>query len=172
MLDFQSKAPAQAIVSFVKAPKASIGGIVKIPKQADETYDEIICTPIDIATVQEVVTILGETLTPMLFFKKGYLRNVLEPRISNLHPLKFMTSIFCYPHLGGHMRVIFDDFIKRDGFMNGLGPGLDREAKKGKLAKHLPKFAEEIGVPLENMQPYFDSQRWEALCEFIIEYKK
>lgn len=171
MQDFPNKAPAQAIVYLVKAPKALIGGIVKIPKQTDATYEKLICTEQDTAIVQEIVTIMGENGKLTLLFKQGYLRE-LGSRIALLHPLKFMTSIFCYPHLNDHVDEIFGDFFKRMGFMDGLAPSMSNEASKGRLTKLLPKFAEEIKVPLEKMQPYFDRHEWEELCEFIIAYKK
>ncbi len=162
--------PAQAIVYNVLAPRALIGAIIKIPKPAEESYEKLICTPEDTATVQEIVTILGENGKLSLLFKQNYL-NELGSRIETLHPLKFMTSIFCYPHLHEYMLDIFDDYFKRTGFMSGLGPSLAHETKKGKLQALLPKFAEEMKIPLEKMQPYFDRHEWEALVEFILAYQ-
>ena len=66
------------------------------------------------------------------------------------------------------MPAIFEDFFKKSGFMDGLAPSLSRESEKGKLESFLPDFAQEIGVPLEGIRPFFQSKDWEHLVRFLM----
>jgi len=173
MQDLPNNTPAQAIVHLVANPRPFFGAIVRIPtnKPKDESYESLVCSEHDKACIHEIVTTLGEKGKFYLLFNQGHLKD-LGTQVEHLHPLKFMSSIFSYQHLMSHMADIFDDYFKRTGFMDGLGPSLTLEAGRNKLNQYLDKFAQEINVPLEKMAPYFRSHDWEGLVEFLIDYKE
>ncbi len=67
------------------------------------------------------------------------------------------------------MSYIWDDYFKRNGFLDGLGPSLFREAEKGKLDLYLEPFAKEIGLQKEDLKPYTDVHDWENLVLYLIQ---
>jgi hypothetical protein len=169
MHDIPNKMPAQAIVHLVSKPKAILGSIIKIPapKPKELPYENIPCSERDKACVREIITSMGENGKFSLLFMQGHLRD-LGAEIEQLHPLKFLSSIFVHPELKVHMAEIFDDYFKRTGFMDGLGPNLSLEADKGRLDQYLDAFAKEINFPAEKIRPYFDNRDWEEMVRTII----
>jgi len=170
MYDLPSQPPAAIVLNV---PLKTLAQIIKIPpkKQEDVPYNQLTCSETDIACVTEIITTLGENGKLTLLFKQGHLKQ-LGSQINHLHPLKFLSSIFCNPDMKVHMVEIFDDYFKRTGFMDGLGPSLDKEAEKGKLNQYLSDFANEICVPLEEIQMFFQAGNdhdWEAFVYRLIE---
>ena len=166
MHDIPNKAPAQAIVQIISKPLLS--SIIKIPAKSKHLpYEEIPCSDHDKACIREIITTLGENGKFSLLFKQGRLR-ALGVEIEDLHPLKFLTSIFCYPDLRLYMVEVFDDYFKRMGFMDGLEPNMNREAAKGKLNQYIEKFAEEINIAPAKIRPYFDNHDWEEMVRVLI----
>lgn len=148
--------PASA--SIIKKPPA---------KQADLTYQELACTEQDQAYIYEIISTMAENGKLNLLFKKTHLKEIGE-QINHVHPMKFMSTIFTNPHLKSCMFYIWDDYFKRNGFLDGLGPSLTREADKGKLHQYIKEFAEEVGVPVENIEGYFQAREWEGLVLYLI----
>ena len=66
------------------------------------------------------------------------------------------------------MAVIWDDYFKRNGFLDGLAPSLEREAEKGKIQLYLPDLASDISTPQEHIKPYADVHDWENMVLFLI----
>ena len=169
MHDIPNKTPAQAIIHMVSKPKALIGSIIKIPvpKPKDIPYENIPCSERDKVCVREIITTMGENGKFSLLFMQGHLQ-ALGAEIEQLHPLKFLSSIFMYPELKPHMAEIFDDYFKRTGFMDGLGPNLSLEADKQRLNQYIDQFAAEINMQPEKIRPYFENRDWEALVRVLI----
>jgi hypothetical protein len=166
MYDFPQK-PAQAIIQL--AIKPMLSSIVKIqPKKEVESYDQLICTQDDKDTIYEIISTIAENGKLTLLFKQTDLRDLGE-KIDHLHPLKFLTSIFTNPKLKVDMVNVFDDFFKRAGFMEGLGPNLTKEAEKEKLNQYIGDFAAEVGVTEEGIKPYFEQRDWEGLVIYLIQ---
>lgn len=67
------------------------------------------------------------------------------------------------------MPNIFDDYFKRNGFLEGLGPSLTREAEKGKLDPYLNDFAAELNIPVNQIRTYFQTRDWENLVRYLIQ---
>lgn len=103
-----------------------------------------------------------------LLLKQSYLKNI-GAQINHVHPLKFISTIVTNPRLKTCMNEIFDDYFKRNGFMDGLGPSLSREADKGKIDPFLNDFSAEVKVPVESMRPYFQNRDWEGLVRFLMQ---
>ncbi|HSX10748.1 MAG TPA: hypothetical protein VLF94_03410 [Chlamydiales bacterium] len=147
-----------------------MASIIKKPpvKAADLTYDELVCTDEHKACIREIISSMAETSLVGLYFKETHLK-ALGDQINEVHPLKFLSVIFTDPYLKTCMTVIWDSNIKRGHFLEGLGGHLDRELAKGKLYSHLEAFGQDVGVPHEQMRPYFDARDWENFVVFLMQ---
>jgi hypothetical protein len=157
-----------------------LGAIVKIPKggQTDAQYKSLICTDEDKALIFELITTLAENSKFTLLMKQSHLKQI-GIQINHVHPFRFLGTIFSHPRLKACMRDIFDDYFKRGGFMDGLGPSLSREASKGKLSQYIEDFAQEVSVFGGALRQIYSNKEWsgsdwetkdwEKLVRFLIE---
>lgn len=169
--------PPQHYEAIIHLP---IAQIVRIPPggQKDPAYKNLICTEEDKALIFELITTLSDNSKFTLLMKQSHLRQ-LGAQINHVHPFKFLGAIFSHPRLKTGMRNVFDDYFKRNGFMDGLGPSLSREASKGKLFQYLDDFAAEVNVSSTALKelfgsrnwagPDWDTDDWEMLVRFLIE---
>lgn len=135
------------------------GAMIKIPTENQVDYKNLICTEADQKIINEVISTVAEKNKGYLLWNESDLRQK-QIQINHVHPFKFLATIFCHPKLKSHMGKIFDDFFKRHGFLDGLGPSLEREAKKGTLARYLDDFANEIGVDAQDIRNLFAGKDW------------
>lgn len=150
---------APAMASIIKKPPA---------KPTETLYKDLVCTDQDRANIYEIISTMAEKGKLGLLFQQSHLREI-GAQINHVHPLKFLSSIFKDPHLKSCMYYIWDDYFKRNGFLDGLAPSLTREAEKGKLNFYLNDFASDLGVSVEAIKPYFDVRDWENLVLFLIQ---
>lgn len=158
------------IISMALFVTPAMASIIKKPpaKSVETTYKELVCTDQDKANISEIISTMAENSKLSLLFKQSHLKEI-GAQINHVHPLKFLGAVFSNPHLKSCMYYIWDDYFKRNGFLDGLGPSLTREAEKGKLSQYLHEFAAEVGVPLENIQGYFAVMDWENLVLYLIQ---
>jgi len=147
----------------------SLASIIKLPPNpgADVAYKDLVCTEQDQANIIEIITSIADNSKFSLLLKQSHLKNI-GAQINHVHPLKFLSVAVSSDHLKSCLILIFDDYFKKNGFMDGLGPSLTREADKGKLEVYLPAFAAEVGVPIESIKPYIQSRDWEGLVHFLM----
>lgn len=140
-----------------------LAGIIKIPtgNQGEVSYKNLICTDDDKAIIFEVISTLADNGKFDLLAKQRHLRR-LEVQINHVHPFKFLGTIFSNPKLKARMIPVFDDFFKRAGFMDGLGPSLTREASKGKLLQYLDDFAMEVNVNSADIRTLYQNKDWNS----------
>lgn len=167
MQDIPYKAPAQAIFRFMAKPKISQIIVIPPAKTQDDPYEKLPCTDNQRTCIYEIITTLAENGKVSLLFKQNHLKEI-GIQINDVHPLKFLSSIFSDPHLKECMINIFDDYFKRNGFMDGLAPSMTNEAEKGKLNQYLEEFAKDVQVPVEDIRPFFDAKDWEGLVRYLI----
>lgn len=147
-----------------------MGSIIKKPpvKSVETGYHDLICSDQDQANIYEIISTMAEKGKLSLLFQQSYLREI-GAQINHVHPLKFLAVILKEPYLKSCMAVIWDDYFKRNGFMDGLAPSLSREAEKGKVQFYLQDFASDIGMPYEHIKPYADVHDWENMVLFLIQ---
>ncbi len=191
MRSIKSKIAAFSLFSLAFSPillfqKANAGehrfflplaSIIKISPPAPELYQDLVCTPQDKAIIEEIVLSISQHTKWELIWEEGRI-NEMGVKITQVHPLKFLSTILLNPSLKMHVIGIFDDFFKRNGFLgnrliggrpaDGLGTSLTREADKNKLDQYLNGFAKEINVPVDNIRPYFQMRDWENLVRYLI----
>ena len=159
-----------SILFLLLFASSGVASIIKKPpaKPVETSYQELICTEQDRAHIYEIISTMAEKGKLGLLFQQNHLRE-LGAQINHVHPLKFLASIFKDPHLKSCMYYIWDDYFKRNGFLDGLGPSLTRETEKGKLDFYLKDFAVDIGVAPEILKIYVDIRDWENLVLFLIQ---
>jgi len=156
------------LITLVSTPiTASI--IKKPPAKPTETpYKELVCTEQDKTYIYEIISTMAGNGKLSLLFKQSQLKE-MGAQINHVHPLKFLSSIFANPYLKSCMAQVWDDYFKKNGFLDGLAPSLTREAEKGKLTQYLKEFSAEVGVKEEHLRPYFEARDWENLVLFLIQ---
>lgn len=161
--------PYSQTINYAPSPIASfIASMIKFPPEnKPDAYKDLTCTEVDQANIYEIITIMAENGKLSLLLKKNYLQN-LGAQINHVHPLKFLSTIVTNPQLKTCLYDIFDDYFKRNGFMDGIGPSLTREADKGKLNQYIGDFSEEVNTPQEHVTKYFVSKDWEGLVRYCI----
>jgi len=141
-----------------------VGSIIKFPPGGEktQTYHDLICTDQDKAIIYELITTMAENRLLSLLLKKDHLEKIGE-QINHVHPLKFLSTIFTNPRLKTCINDIFNDRFKKNGLMEGLGPSLEREARKGKLDPFIVDFSREVNVSPDSIRSYFQTRDWEEL---------
>ncbi len=158
------------VENYAPSPVASlIATMIKFPvEDKSPAYADLVCTQQDQANIYEIITQLADNGKISLLFKKGYIED-LGDQIQHVHPLKFLSTIVIHPHLNSCLYEVFDDYFKRNGFMNGIGPRLTKEAEKGKLNQYIADFAGEVKIPQDRLMKFFKNQDWEGLVRFFID---
>lgn len=156
------------LLFFWAAPMTA--SIIKKPpvKSGEVAYKDIPITEEQKNLIYEIISTVAETGKMRLLFKQDYLKGLGE-QINEVHPLKFLETIFSDSHLKMCMLSIWNDYFKRNEFLGGLCPSLDREMDKGKLLMHINDFGTAVGVPGENIRPFFEQRSWEPLVLFLIQ---
>ena len=161
--------PHAYVVNYAPSPLSSlIASMIKFPPEnKSEAYKDLTCTDADQANIYEIITTMAENGKISLLLKKSYLQN-LGAQINHVHPLKFLSTIITHDRLKTCLYEIFDDYFKRNGFMDGIGPSLSRESDKGKLNQYIGDFCEEVETPREHLIKFFTTHDWEGLVRFLI----
>lgn len=165
--------PSAYVVQIEALPSLQLSSIIKFPPgggQSGQTtaYTELSCSDEDRAHIYELIMTMAREGKVSLLFKQNHMK-WLGAKICHVHPLRFLAVIFTDPQLKECMRDVFDDHFKRNGFMDGLGSSLSREADKGMLDGYLKEFAAEVGVKLTLLQECVQSRDWDGFVRVLIE---
>lgn len=159
MLLWMALLASPAMASIIKKPPS---------KPTETLYKDLKCTETHETHIYEIISTMAEHGKLTLLFKQSSLRE-MGAQINEVHPLKFLAVIFKDPYLKSCMFYIWDDYFKRNGFLEGLVPSLKREAEKGKLEIHLKDFALDVGSSEEALKSYVDAGDWENMVLFLIQ---
>ena len=160
--DAKSSEFGAALASIIKFPPSDGG-------KGDGTYERLGCSEQDCANIYELITTMAEHGKISLLFKQGHLKQ-LGAQLTHVHPLKFLSIVFKNPRLKNCMVDISNDYFKWNGFMDGIGPTLTREAEKGKLEIYLKDFSTDVGVPSESLKKYFQNRDWDGFVRYLMHH--
>lgn len=154
----------------LEASRAILGPIIKIPPDGgnkDLAYHELICTQNHRNQIEYIITTIASNNKVTLLFLQGDLKRA-GAMINEVHPLKFLETIFCNPVLKELMPKVESDYFKWTGFLDGLVPSLTNQANQGKLLQYLNDFAKRVNSPPDALATYFHSKDWENLVRYLI----
>ncbi len=155
--------------------------IEEVPKKVDETLTANVELPTAAAVpefvlsvdqkkgavIEELITTMGTSSVLGLGFKKNHLRS-LGKQLDGLGALHFLGYIFSRADLKKHMVAIHTSPLKWGGFMDGIKPGLTREANSKELFEKLPGFATMVKVDHEPLKQMAEKQDWEGFVAFLV----
>lgn len=145
-----------------------LGSMISFPPEPEsENYKDLVCTQKDQDIIYEIITTMDELGKLGLLMKKKYMQT-LGAQINHVHPLKFLSTIVTNDRLRSCLKEVFNDYFKRNGFMDGIGPSLTQEADKGLLDQYIEDFSQEVGVSSVDITPFFQARDWEGLVRFFI----
>ena len=96
-------------------------------------------------------------------------------KIANLHPFTFMQIAIGDPHLRVQFNRVFNNSLKRWGFMNGNGVRegfrhqLEREVSRGDLEPHIDQLASRLQASPEIVRALIRDQAWSELYFYLLE---
>ncbi|HSX14172.1 MAG TPA: hypothetical protein VLE96_07130 [Chlamydiales bacterium] len=154
---------------YIPSPVAKlVASLIKFPVENKvESYQELVCTEADKVKIYEIITTMADNNKISLLLKQNHLKG-LGAQINHVHGLKFLSTIIAHPHLKVCLSQIFDDYFKRNGFLDGLGPSLTREADKGKLDQYINDFCVEVSTTREQLNGFFQARDWEGMVRLLI----
>lgn len=158
--------PPSAYHATIPLPLA---GIIKVVPRSEVAipYADLVCSEEDKAHIIEIVTGVAENSWGSLLFNEAHFKK-LGVQVNHVHPLKLLSLAVSTPQLKAYMATIFNDYFKRNGFMDGLGGSLTRESQKRALDQYIAPFASDVGVSADEIRPYFQSQEWDSLVRFLM----
>lgn len=165
--------PSTQVVWMQEISCNFLGSIIKFPPGGGQPpqmspYKELVCSEEDRANIYELIMTMAREGKMSLLFKQSHMK-LLGAKICHVHPLKFLATIFSDPQLKECMREVFNDHFKRNGFMDGLGSSLTREAEKGTCEIYLKEFSQEVGVKVEILHKFFQARDWDGFVRCLIE---
>lgn len=119
----------------------------------------------DFAKIERIITVIhdnGLLQLPFYYHELNSLGNEIDP----LHPFQFLGAIFGSPKLGPLMPALFEDFFKRNGFLQGVEKGMTRDFHR--LEPVLASFAKKVHTTPEALRPYIQKRDWDGMVRHLI----
>ena len=120
--------------------------------------------------IYELIKAMGSSNYWDLIKRKKEMEKLGE-NVQHVHPLRFIGFIYSHPQLKWSMDKIMDDVLKRRVFLNGYGKKegfverMTKEMQERNLIRHIPGFAQSIGIDEREIAVFFHTRDWEGfLC--------
>ncbi|MBJ7449738.1 MAG: hypothetical protein JHC93_05205 [Parachlamydiales bacterium] len=115
-----------------------------------------------------IVNTLADKTLPKILMSKSSLEAAGE-RISVIHPLQFLITIFTDEQLKVGIRNIKNKPIVWKDFFGGFRDSIDEESKIGNiLPEHIENFAKTLNLDPALIAPSIENRRWEELMDKLI----
>lgn len=119
--------------------------------------------------ISEIITTMGKSSLIGLGFKKNHLK-ALGKQLDGIGPLQFLGYIFSHEDLKLQMVNIKKSSMKWNGFIDGLKPGLNREAATKELYENLPGFATTLKVQLDPLKNLAENKDWDGFVAYLVDH--
>lgn len=129
-------------------------------------FKDLSCTKEQKTHIHEIISTLGTQGKMSLLWQQSHLRE-LGDKIKDVHPLKFIAIIITDPYLKNCIGAVWQDYFKRNGFLEDLIPSINREMEKGKFQIYIPNFAQEVGVNPDHLQKFIVTKDWENFIALL-----
>lgn len=159
-------------VEQILKPSSNLGTYLSFIKpkpkpKTERAYKDLPCSEEDAMIIHHIIRTISEKGKWWLMKHRSEM-NALGDSINHVHPLKFLETIFSDDLLKERMKDVFDDYFKKNGFMEGVNRGLTARSNVGELDAYLDDFAKSVRKKKEEIKPYFDNQDWEGLVRHLI----
>lgn len=130
-------------------------------------YDSLPISGEERTLINKLLFTMAENNIFKLLLEKKRLEKIGD-RIHNVHPIRFLGTVFTDPRLVYCMKEIRKSSFKWDGFIEGFGDRMREEAKRGNLAPYVPGFAAAIHKNPEQIMVYIHAVDFEGLVKFLL----
>jgi len=151
------------LTAALGADSAANGGA----KISAPSYSHLSINDEEAKTIWHIVDTIADHNPIMLGLKRGDLEKQGE-KLSRVHPLRFLGTIFTDPHLKVCMRDIRGSIFKWMGFMGGLEDQLEVELERGNLIPYLPGFCKAVGANPDQVEALVRKKDWRGFVDYLI----
>ena len=130
-------------------------------------YLQLPLKPEESKIIGEVIETVGRTNWIVLGTKAFSLRDK-EKKIKHVHPMRFLGEIFSNANLKSCMGDIEKTGLKWSGFMGGLKPNMEKEARRNNLLRYVDGFSQAVRADPEKVKAYILRHDWEGLVKYLI----
>jgi len=141
------------------------------PEAQPTPYDTLLITPSEKQKIGQLLSTMANNSVFKLLFEKKRLER-LGHDVNNVHPIRFIGTVFSDPRLVYCMRRIKSSGFKWDGFIDGFSQRFRKEIREGNIDVYLPSFAEALNVSLQDVQAYVNYKDFEGLVIYLMEKKR
>ena len=117
--------------------------------------------------IEEIVFTVDESNTILLGLESNRLTHLGE-QVDDIGILRFLGYIFSEPALKTSMRRIRSNWFKWTGFIGGLKPRADREARFEAFYPDVVRFAEFLDVPPDRLTQCARERDWKGFVGHLI----
>ena len=148
--------------------KNHLVGFIKPKPKPEGNYAKLPCDERDKEAISTIIRTMAENGKFWLLKHKSEL-TALGDSVRHVHPLKFMEVIFADEYLKSCMIEIFDDYFKRNGFLDGIGETLTAKSRMGDLDRYINDFAKAVHASPDSIRPFFEAMDWEGLMRYLMD---
>ena len=143
------------------------------PSEAPESnlYETLSISMDEKQKIGKILITMAENSVFKLLFEKKRLER-LGHDIRNVHPIRFLGTVFSDPRLVHCMHRIRSSGFKWDGFINGFSERFMEELLSNNVNQYIPGLSESLGLKTQDLQYYVDRKDFEGLIIFMMERKR
>ncbi len=140
-----------------------------VPENVEHTdlYAQLPITETEASLIYEIIDTISSTSWPKLLLIASEVERKGR-RVDNVHPLRFLGTIFSNNHLKKCMIDLMDSFFQWNGFISGLAKRLGDENKRNNLLPYVPGFCRVVKANPDQVRFYIQRQKWEELVIYLI----
>lgn len=133
----------------------------------ESSYEDLGCTDRDKELIADLIRTLAKH-DHFWFIVHAHEWKRKVKAIRHVHVLKMLETIFTNHKLQKYIATISNDATKWEMVVKDLKKKMQKAETQGQLHCYMNDFAIAIGVPVEEIQPFFLRKDWEGLLTYLI----